>query len=137
MGTHMINPPSPQTSRVDDAKKAQVFFERASTIVQTGSYDYAVGMYIQGILIDPEALDAYKALRQCAILRSARGGKDMSRLEKKRKLLKVSSTKNRLSNALTLVSYLPQNRDRIKEAADAARDIGLAAIAAWFDGLMA
>ena len=55
----------------------------------------------------------------------------------KRKLPKVQSPKDRLMNAVKLYCYLPQNRERIKEAADAARAMGLVQIATWFEALPA
>src|SRR4051794_19429420 len=85
--SHMSNPQAPPIATptsAEDIKKAQAFFDRAATVGQTGNHEYAVDMYVQGLMLHPEAMDTYKALRQIAMVRSAEGGKDIGYFEKRK-----------------------------------------------------
>src|SRR5262245_38104470 len=55
--------------------KGQAFFDRAKTVADTGNYDYAIEMYIQGLNREPFNVDQHKALREVAMKRRIAGGK--------------------------------------------------------------
>jgi hypothetical protein len=55
----------------DDRKKAQTFFDRGAAVAGTGNFEYAIEMYLQGLALDPESLDAHQALRDIALKRKA------------------------------------------------------------------
>src|SRR4051812_8788154 len=61
----------------EDRKKADAFFKSARTVGGTGNYDYAIEMYTQGLMIDPENTDAHIDLRDISMKRKASGGKAM------------------------------------------------------------
>ena len=42
----------------EEQKKATTFFAKGHTLGETGQYDYAIEMYLQGLTIDPEAVSA-------------------------------------------------------------------------------
>jgi len=58
-----------------DQKKAKAFFEKGASVGAAGQYDFAVQMYVNGLRIDPDAVDAHQALREIALRRKASGGK--------------------------------------------------------------
>src|SRR5260221_12604447 len=43
----------------EDRRKAAVFFQQGATVAGTGNYDYAIEMYVQGLTLDPEEIDAH------------------------------------------------------------------------------
>ena len=55
--------------------QAQKFFDRAQKIAASGNSDYAVQMYLEGLLRDPDNLQAHQALLEQALRRQAAGGK--------------------------------------------------------------
>src|SRR5947207_14436621 len=65
----------------EDRLKARVFFDRGSTVAGTGNFEYAIEMYLQGLAIDPEAVDAHQALRDFSLKRKAGGGKALGMLQ--------------------------------------------------------
>ena len=70
-------PPGPVpieiTAKMRD--QAQKFFDRAQEIASSGNHDYAVQMYLEGLLRDPDNLQAHQALLEQALRRQAAGGK--------------------------------------------------------------
>src|SRR5205085_2221578 len=61
----------------DDGKKPKAFFDRGTTVAATGNFDYAIEMYLQGLALDPEAVEAHQTLRDISLKRKASGGKTM------------------------------------------------------------
>ena len=96
----------------EDRRKAQVFFDRGKTVADTGNYEYAIEMYIQGLAVDPESVEAHQALREISLKRKASGGKDMGMFEKM-KMPKAKDDKQAMLNAEKLLAYDPGNTDRM------------------------
>ena len=55
--------------------KGQAYFTRAHTVADTGNYDYAIDMFIQGLLREPTNMAEHEALRDIALRRKIKGGK--------------------------------------------------------------
>src|ERR671916_696086 len=66
----------------EDRKKAQVFFERGRSVAAAGQYDYSVEMFIQGLTLDPENVEAHMELRDISLRRKASGGKALGMMER-------------------------------------------------------
>lgn len=97
----------------EDRRKAQVFFDRGKTVAGTGNFEYAIEMFIQGLAIDPESVEAHQALRDISLKRKASGGKDMG-LRDQWKLPKAKDDdKQAMLNAEKLLAYDPGNTDRM------------------------
>src|SRR5690349_13620294 len=75
-------PPKYHDIPEEDRKKAQVFFDRGKTVADTGNFEYAIEMYIQGLNVDPENTEAHQSLRDISLRRKASGGKDMGMMQK-------------------------------------------------------
>src|SRR5436190_24027785 len=96
----------------EDRRKAQVFFDRGNTVAGTGNYEYAIEMYLQGLAIDPEAVDAHQTLREISLKRKASGGKPLGMFQAM-KLKGGKDEKEQLLNAEKLLAYDPGNTDHM------------------------
>ena len=112
-----------------DRKKAEVFFKRGADVAATGNYEFAIEMYISGIGVDPEALDAHKALRETSLKRKASGGKAMGMFAKMK--LKGKDAKQTLLNAEKILSFDPGNTDQMAAVLKAALAGGYFDTAVW------
>ena len=90
-----------------DQRKAQNFFEHGRKIADTGNYEYAIEMYLQGLGFDPEALDTHKTIRELSLIRKANGGKPLGMFDRAK--LKKGDEKQNMLNAEKLLAYDPGN----------------------------
>src|SRR5439155_12495745 len=74
--------------------------------------EYAIEMYLQGLGIDPEAIDAHQALRDISLKRKASGGKPLGMLQSM-KLKGGKDEKEAMLNAEKLLAYDPGNTDHM------------------------
>jgi len=93
-----------------DQEKAKRFFQQGRTVGETGQYEYAIEMYLQGLSIDPDAVDAHQALREIALRRKAAGGRPLGIMERM-KLRATRDDKQNMLNAEKLLAYDPGNTD--------------------------
>jgi tetratricopeptide (TPR) repeat protein len=66
----------------EDRRKAKVFFDKARTVADTGQFDFAIAMFLDGLGIDPDCVEAHQALREVSLKRKASGGKGLGFFEK-------------------------------------------------------
>lgn len=97
----------------EDRKKAQVFFDRGNTVAGTGNYEYAIEMYLQGLAIDPDAVEAHQIMRDFSLKRKASGGKDLGMTEKWGLKRPTKDDKQNMLNAEKLLAYDPGNTDNM------------------------
>jgi hypothetical protein len=95
----------------DDRKKAKAFFDRGVAVAGTGQYDYAIEMYIQGLGIDPESVDAHQSLRDISLKRKASGGKALGMFEKMKIKTTTKDDKANMLAAEKLLAYDPGSTD--------------------------
>jgi tetratricopeptide (TPR) repeat protein len=114
----------------DDRKRAQVYFDRGKIVAQTENYEYAIEMYVQGLQIAPDSIDAVTELRDISLMRKARGGKDMGMLQRL-KMPKSGDSKQKLLNALHLLAYSPGDTYRMLAVGRAAAECDFDDIAQW------
>src|SRR5438874_5210938 len=96
----------------EEQKKAALFFEKAAAVGASSQFEFAIEMYLQGLAIDPEAIDAHQALRDISLKRKASGGKPLGMLQA-RKLKGGKDEKEALLNAEKLLAYDPGNTDHM------------------------
>jgi tetratricopeptide (TPR) repeat protein len=110
-------PSGPQGYRdipLEDRKKAKAFFDRGTTVAATGNFDYAIEMYLQGLSMDPEAVDAHQILRDISLKRKASGGKAIGMLQMmKLKAARSKDEKESMLNAERLLAHDPGNTDHM------------------------
>jgi len=115
-----------------DRAKAQVFFDRGAAVAGTGNYEYSIEMYLQGLTIDPENVDAHQALRDMSLRRKASGGKDMGLFEKaKFKTSRSKDDKQTMLSAEKLLAYDPGNVGNMMALAESAYKGGFYDTVMW------
>lgn len=115
----------------DDRRKAQQLFDRGAAVAGTGQFDYAIEMYLQGLGIDPENVDAHQALREISLRRKASGGKDLGMFEKKKlQFSRPKEEKQAMLLAEKLLSFDPGETNHMVALMDAARKAG------YYDSVM-
>lgn len=95
----------------EDRKKAKSFFDRGSTVAGTGQYDYAIEMFMQGLSIDPDSVEAHQTLRDISLRRKASGGKALGMMDKFK--LKKGDDKQNMLNAEKLLAYEPGSTEHM------------------------
>jgi tetratricopeptide (TPR) repeat protein len=94
-----------------EQKRANTIFERAQSVLAGGQYEYAIELYLNGLDVDPENVDAHKALRDISLRRKAGGGKDLGFIEKMRIRRSNKDDKQAVLTAERLLAYDPGNTD--------------------------
>ena len=97
----------------EDRKKAEVFFDRGNTVAGTGNYEYAIEMYISGLAIDPDSVEAHQTLRDISLKRKASGGKSVGMFEAMKLKRPTKDDKQNLLNNEKLLAYDPGNTDHM------------------------
>jgi tetratricopeptide (TPR) repeat protein len=95
----------------EDRKKAAAFFERGAAVAGTGNYDYAIEMYLNGLAIDPEAVEAHQSLRDISMKRKAGGGKPLGMFERMKVKTTTKDDKANMLAAEKLLAYDPGTTD--------------------------
>ncbi|MDD5459776.1 MAG: hypothetical protein PHF37_10340, partial [Phycisphaerae bacterium] len=102
------------------AEKAVLFFQRARKAADTGNFDYAIEMYIEGLRCSPDdILQGHAALRELALKRQGKGGKKPSMMEKV-KHLRAKEPLEQMLNAEYLLAKGPDNLTHAEDALKAA-----------------
>ncbi len=89
--------------------KGQAYFNRARTVAETGNYDYAIDMYIEGLLREPSNLKEHEALRDVALRRKIKGGRPAGRILGGKPYFHGKSSKEQMLNAERLLAKDPGN----------------------------
>ena len=129
----IVSPPDDDNER--EKARAKVFFDRAKVVAATGNLEYAIEMYIQGLNVDPENIEAHQALRELSLERKARGGKDMGMMEKM-KMPKAKDEKQLILNAEKLLAYSPGDIERMRALFNAAHRAEMAETQAWIEAIL-
>jgi tetratricopeptide (TPR) repeat protein len=124
-------PPGYRDISPDDQKKAQVFFDRGKTVADSGQYEYAIEMFLQGLAIDPDSRDAHQTLREISLKRKASGGKPLGMFEAMKLKSKGKDDKQNLLNAVKLLSYDPGNTDHMLAVMQSAHKGGFYDTCLW------
>ena len=91
----------------DAAGKGKAFFDRADQVADTGNWDFAIEMYIEGLKREPGNLDrGHKPLRETAMKRKAQGGKGPGMMEGLKRRPGKDLTEN-VANAAYLLAKEP------------------------------
>jgi tetratricopeptide (TPR) repeat protein len=116
--------------------KGAAFFERADKVAETGNFDYAIDMYLQGLARDPGNVEhGHKPLREIGMQRLAGGGKPANMIEKlKRRSAKTPE--DAMTNALFLLSKEPGAADQLQAAMTAANDMELDEVGLFYTSLL-
>ena len=115
----------------EDQKKAQAFFEKGRAVAATGNYDYSIEMFIQGLNIDPENVEAHMELRDISLKRKASGGKAMGMMERMKYKTSNADDKLNLLNGEKLLAFDPGNTDHMQTVLKSAHRAGFFDTVMW------
>lgn len=115
----------------EDRKNAQKFFDRGKTVADAGQYDYAIEMYLQGLAIDPDAVNAHQALREIAMKRKVSGGGGLGMFEKAKIKTNTKDDKANLLAFEKLLSFDPGSTDAMLGIARSAHKAGYYDTVMW------
>ena len=115
----------------EDRKKAEKFFDYGRKSADTGNFEYAIELYLQGLAVDPENTDAHQQLREISLKRKASGGKDLGMFEKMKLKKSSKDDKQDLLNAEKLLAYNPGDVATMLALAQAAHKAGFYDTAMW------
>ncbi|MCP4249979.1 MAG: hypothetical protein GY778_23305 [bacterium] len=93
-----------------DQAKARKWFDRATELVNTRSYDYAITCYVDGLALWPEAVEeAHQPLRGCAAARQHTGGKKPGFSDTVKRSMTHKDPLKAMLNAEWLLAHDPMN----------------------------
>jgi tetratricopeptide (TPR) repeat protein len=118
----------------EDQKKAEVFFDRARSVADTGNYEYAIEMYLQGLNFDPESTKTHTTVREMGLIRKSRGGKPLGMFDKPK--LKKGDDKHNMLAHEKMLAYDPSNVEHMKNFMLAAKNAGCYDTVMWVGGIL-
>lgn len=127
-------PPGYKAIPEEDQRKARVFFDRAKTVADTGNYEYAIEMYLQGLNLDPESVETHTTVREMGLIRKTRGGKPLG-MFKKPPLKKGDDKHNMLAHE-QMLAYDPGSMEHMKSFMLAAQKAGCYDTVLWIGGIL-
>jgi tetratricopeptide (TPR) repeat protein len=114
-----------------DRRKAKAFFDKGKTVADTGQYDYAIEMFLNGLNIDPDAVEAHQTLREISLMRKASGGKSVGMFEAMKLKRPSKDDKQAMLNAEKLLAFDPGNTDYMVSLLQAAHRAAYYNTAMW------
>jgi hypothetical protein len=115
--------------------KGKAFFDRADQVAETGNWDFAIELYIEGLTREPDAMErGHKPLRQVSMQRAIKGGKPAGMIDK----LKHGGGKGaigQMTNAEYLLAKEPGNVQYMMQILKAARSLELTPVVKWIADL--
>jgi thioredoxin-like negative regulator of GroEL len=108
----------------EERKKAKAFFDRAAAVAGTGNYDYAVELYLNGLGVDPDSVEAHQSLRDVSLKRKASGGKAMGMFERMKHAGRGKDDKQNMLAAERMLAYDPGNTDYMQQLLQSAHRAG-------------
>jgi TolA-binding protein len=91
-------------------KSAQRWFDQGKKLVDQRNYDYAIKSFVEGLALNPEAVDeGWQPLRGCAVARWQTGGKKPGRLDTVKFSMTTKDPIKGLTNAAWLFGHDPNN----------------------------
>jgi tetratricopeptide (TPR) repeat protein len=120
----------------EDQAKAKRFFDQGKTVGDTGQYDYGIEMFLNGLNIDPDSVEAHQALRDIAMRRKASGGKDLGMFEKMKLKRSTKNDKQNMLNYEKLLSYDPGSCDAMAGLIQAAHKAGFYDTVLWIGPIL-
>jgi len=118
-------------SQAGSSGDGKAFFERAEQVAETGNWDFAIEMYLEGIQREPGNIErGHQALREVALKRKALGGKGpglKERLTRKGGKTPIEA----LINAEHLLAKDPGSTPYMVQVLEAAKKLEQKELVAW------
>ncbi|MEM1011909.1 MAG: hypothetical protein AAGI46_06770 [Planctomycetota bacterium] len=116
--------------------KAQKFFDRGQKVAEANQQDYAIELYLQGLKLAPDDLEAHTALRKIALTRKATGGKPIGSLAAMKLKRVTKDPAENFLNARKLLANDPGNTGHMELFAKAAAKLRLNTVVTWIGPMM-
>ncbi|MFP4104973.1 MAG: tetratricopeptide repeat protein [Phycisphaerae bacterium] len=111
--------------------KGKAFFDRADQVAETGNWDFAIELYLEGIQREPDNLErGHKPLREVSLKRKASGGKGPGMMETFKKRAGKNPVQN-LCNAEYLLAKEPGSAQYMLQVLQAAKKLELPEVTLW------
>ncbi len=118
-------------NQVPQAGQGKAFFDRADQVADTGNWDYAIEMYLNGISREPTNMErGHRKLREVAMKRTATGGKKPGMMEQLKRLASKNPTTG-LVNAEYLLAKEPGSVKYMSQTLKAARQLDIHDLIKW------
>jgi tetratricopeptide (TPR) repeat protein len=124
------------SSSPESKSKAQKFFDRAQKVAEAGQTDYAIEMYLQGLKLAPDDLEAHTALRKVALTRKATGGKALGMLAAGKLKRQGKDPAENFLNARKLLAHDPGNIGLMELFAKTAVKLRLNNVVTWIGPML-
>lgn len=116
--------------------KGKAFFERGDQVAETGNWDFAIQMYLEGIQREPDNVDqGHKPLREVSLKRTAQGGKPAGMIEKMKRS-RAKTPEDALVNAEFLLAKEPGSLQNMILLHSAATKCEAKTTLNWITGIM-
>jgi len=116
--------------------KGKAFFDRADQVAETGNWDFAIEMYIEGIKREPENIErGHQPLREVALRRKAAGGKGPGMMESLKRRVGKDALAN-LTNAEYLLAKDPGSVAHMEQALKAAKAMKAPELIQWIGNIL-
>ena len=120
------------TVSIEGPGKGKAYFDRAKTVAETGNYDYAIDMYIEGLSREPLKMDEHEALRDISLRRKIKGGKPAGGFLGAKSYFKGKTPKDQMLNAEWSLAKDPGNITLMLTMLKAAAAAGYREVVTWF-----
>ncbi len=116
--------------------KGRAFFDRADQVAETGNWDFAIEMYVEGIKREPDDIErGHKPLRKVSMNRLAQGGKKAGMMEVLKRRPGKDPVEN-LANAEYLLAKEPGNVQHMVAVLKAATALELPGVVTWIGDII-
>lgn len=123
---------STNDTAADTNGKGKAFFDRGDQVAETANWDYAIEMYLQGILKEPQNIErGHDRLHKVSLARKANGGKGPGLLEGMKRKKSSGDPVQDLVNAEWLMSRDPVGEAHWRQIIEAARTAKLPDVVRW------
>ena len=126
----------PGESNDQELAKSKVFFDRARKVAESGNFDHAIDMYLQGLQHNPDALEeGHLALAELGLKRHGKKGKKPSMVERMKRL-RGKTPLEQMLNAEYLFTKDPDHLPYAEAMLKAAVSGGYKRTAGWIANLI-
>ncbi len=117
--------------QIESAGKGKPFFDQADQVAETGNWDYAIEMYVEGLKREPGNLPrGYTKLREVSMNRKIQGGKPAGMIEQIKRRSGKDPIEN-LSNSAYLLAKDPGSEVLMEQLLKAAGQLELKEVVRW------
>jgi len=121
---------------IEGPGKGKAFFDRARTVADSGNFEYAIDMFIEGLNREPANIPEHQYLHDVALRRKIKGGKPAGGIFGAKGPLKGKTSKDQMLNAEYLLAKDPGNLTHMLGLLRAAAAAGYVDVIRWFGPLV-